>query len=151
MFLSVTPSNPIPAGGGLELQLPKWDPEAPVSVRQSYLDQFTACELKHQVDSGLSCVIKITPSGDMLILKDAFPVGIKAGETFSFYINNLRNPLSMASAEFTLTTYTTAVEGPNKEYSFEGLIDAGTAKLTADSAAEIDPSMCLVSTDDSTV
>jgi hypothetical protein len=99
----------------------------------------------------VNCAIKITPSGDVLMLENAFPEGVQAGETFSFYINNLRNPLSMAPAEFKLTTYSKAIEGPNGEYSFEGLIDAGTAKLTADSAAEIDPRMCLVSTDDSTV
>jgi hypothetical protein len=26
MYLQITPNNPIPAGGGLEVQLPKWDP-----------------------------------------------------------------------------------------------------------------------------
>ena len=36
-FFSVTPLNPIPAGGGVQVELPKWDWLAPSAVRQSYL------------------------------------------------------------------------------------------------------------------
>jgi hypothetical protein len=43
------------------------------------------------------------------------------------------------------------IEGLNSEYSFDGLIDSGIAKLTASEPAKMDPTKCLISSDDSTV
>ena len=37
IVLTVTPRNPIPAGGGLEIVMPKWNMQAPEPNRVSYI------------------------------------------------------------------------------------------------------------------
>ena len=39
VLVTVTPRNPIPAGGGLEIVLPKWNMQAPEPSRVSYIIQ----------------------------------------------------------------------------------------------------------------
>lgn len=100
---SVTTLNPIPAGGGVKIDLPKWNTAASGPSLQSYI-QNVSCD----VGSGMvniKCDLIVTPTGDTLVVADMFPLSRLAGDTFSFTVNNVLNPLSLSPVLFTLTTY----------------------------------------------
>jgi hypothetical protein len=85
------------------------------------------CSPKIGISNKVNCTAEITAKTDYLTLTDAFPNGYPAGQSFSFYVSYLRNPISMSSVPFTVLTYSgieSIVEG---EISFKGLIDQGTA------------------------
>jgi hypothetical protein len=55
--------------------------------------------------TSVTCDLILTPNQDTLVVKNMFPTGRTAGNTFSFVINKVRNPLSMSSVELTITTW----------------------------------------------
>lgn len=100
---SITTLNPIPAGGGVKIDLPKWNTAASGASLMSYINNATCA-----IGSGMQqiqCNIIITPTGDTLVVKNMFPTGRLAGDTFTFSVNNVLNPLSMSSVSFVVTTY----------------------------------------------
>lgn len=98
----------------------------------------------------ISCIATITPLYDTLVVKDMFPDGRLAGDTFVFIVNQARNPLSMSPVEFTVTTFSSILsESPS--VSFRGVIDQGPALLSAMLPAPIDPDSAIINSDDTTV
>lgn len=69
---------------------------------------------------------EITAKTDYLTLIDAFPNGCPAGQSFSFYVSYLRNPISMSAVPFTILTYSGIESIAEGEVTFTGLIDQGT-------------------------
>jgi hypothetical protein len=51
VFFTVTTLNPIPASGGVQLRLPKWNTKAPVGIRESYLLDETKFDLDATFES----------------------------------------------------------------------------------------------------
>jgi hypothetical protein len=78
MYFTLTTLNPIPAGGGVKIDFPKWDP---LSNRAflSYIDQAANCSVKMNVDAGLNCTFVITTSQDSIVVQNSFPKGLAAG------------------------------------------------------------------------
>ena len=100
---SVTTLNPIPAGGGLKIDLPKWNTAASGPALLSYISNVSCA-----VGSGMLSILCnsiITPTGDTLVIENMFPTGRLAGDTFSFTVNNVLNPLSLSPVSFIVTTY----------------------------------------------
>jgi hypothetical protein len=123
VLVTVTTLNPIPPGGGLHIIMPKWNMMARPELRESFVftpEEFTAstptrrlnstpglCSPKADVAQSSYCRLDTTSNDDQdsLTLIDAFPDGQRAGKTFSFLVNYLRNPLSMSEVSFTLFTF----------------------------------------------
>lgn len=58
--------------------------------------------------------------------------GRDAGDTFSFYVGGLRNPLSQSPVNVRVMTFADVLEvTQDGEYIFTGEIDRGTALLQA--------------------
>ena len=75
------------------------------------------------MDDAAYCFLETSLSEDYLTLIDAFPDGVTAGETFSFYVSYIRNPISASAVGLTLTTYSGIAEKTEDEVIFTGLID----------------------------
>jgi len=91
--------NPIPAGGGVQVKLPKWNPLANSGLRESYIvlpkdyaaikaqmaekrllqTSTSLCAPKSGVDAAAKCLLETTLKEDYLTLINAFPNGVKAG------------------------------------------------------------------------
>ena len=87
VYFSVTTLNPIPAGGGVQVILPKWNEGAPFSLGVPYIVEDGAnptCAPKLGVADSISCSIIYSSPYDYITIKDAFPDGREAGNTFSF-------------------------------------------------------------------
>ena len=89
VYFSVTTLNPIPAGGGVQVILPKWNDGAPFSLGVPYIvedDSGPTCTPKLGVADSINCSIIYSSPYDYITIKDAFPEGREAGNTFSFYV-----------------------------------------------------------------
>jgi len=102
------------------------------------------------VADSLECFSTISSQEDVIFLRNAFPEGRNAGDTFSFYVNRLRNPLSMSSVAITIQTGI-SVNNEIAFLAFDGEIDAGPALFTPQEAAQIDPEHCQVTAEKETV
>jgi hypothetical protein len=85
------------------------------------------CSPRIGVSNKVNCTAEITEMTDYLTLIDAFPNGYPAGQSFSFYVSYLRNPISMSAVPFTILTYSGIQSNVGGEINFTGLIDQGTA------------------------
>ena len=87
LSFSVTTLNPIPPGGGLEILLPKWNPEdTNILNRVSYVienDDEPLCSVGTGMEQ-ITCSLTTSPIQDTLLVKDMFPNGRLAGDTFVF-------------------------------------------------------------------
>lgn len=92
------------------------------------------------VDAGLSCTF--VTATNTLTLSNAFPSGKAAGSTFSFSISSILNPLSFAPVTVSFQTMTA---------NGLGIVDTGSATVTATSVATIDSTQTIASADNSTV
>jgi len=127
----VTTLNPIPAGGGLQISLPKWNTQAQESNRVGYIiaeDGAPLCSIGSGMEQ-ITCDLIVTPNGDTLVVKDMFPNAERlAGDTFTFVINRVRNPLSMSPVDLTITTFSSILfEAIGLQVSYKGLIDRSPA------------------------
>ena len=87
VYFSVTTLNPIPAGGGVQVILPKWNAGAPLSLGVPYIVEdgsSPTCTPKLGVADSISCSVIYSSPYDYITIKDAFPNGRSAGDTFSF-------------------------------------------------------------------
>lgn len=72
------------------------------------------------VDSSASCSFDTTTN--TLTLAGGFPSGLAAGDSFTFTVSTVRNPLSFEPVSISLST---------KTESGSGTIEEGTATITA--------------------
>ena len=156
VYFSVTTLNPIPPGGGIQVILPAWNQGAPFGLGQSYIvdddpGQTEVCAAKLGVSEDLTCSVIRSSPYDYITVKDAFPDGRGAGDTFAFYVSKLRNPVSMSPAPISLLTFSGIAFEDDNEIFFTGEIDRGEALFLAQEAASIDPASSVVSATDSTV
>lgn len=166
VLITVTTLNPIPAGGGLQLTMPKWNMMANPSLRDSFVIppeeggvvsrrlQATPslCVPKLGVATAVHCVLLSSGNDeDTLTLLDGFPNGQPAGKTFSFFVNKIRNPLSMTEVPFKVLTFTAVASQSDDEISFAGLIDEATVSFKATAAASMDPKAAKITADVTTV
>ena len=124
--ISVTTLNPIPAGGGLQIRLPKWNFEANDMERIGYITQIEGepiCSIGTGM-SEISCTLTTSPAEDILVVKNMFTTNERlAGDTFVFFVNNVLNPLSMSPVELTVASYSGILQEMNGQTYFKGLID----------------------------
>ena len=165
----VTTLNPIPPTGGVRLRLPKWNPGAPVGVRESFLvdeifinssaggtatgiqiDYSKLCSPKSGVDVAMKCTHweDASKTYDYITITDMFAQGKEAGKTFEFYISRLRNSISQSPVAFEVVTFEAAQLTPDGESTFTGLIDRGNALFEAQESQKIKASDCEVKADD---
>ena len=100
------------------------------------------------VDIGLNCTFVITTSQDSIIIQNAFPKGLAAGQELSFYVSNVRNPLSMSPIQLQISTFS-ALDSSNGQV--KGFIDTSAVTLQATTPAIMDPALCSVKSDSQTV
>lgn len=134
VYFSVTTLNPIPAGGGVQVILPKWNDGAPFSLGVPYIvedDSGPTCTPKLGVADSINCSIIYSSPYDYITIKDAFPEGREAGNTFSFYVSKLLNPISMSPYPIQLLTYSEVLFEDDEAVTFTGKIDKGVAMFTA--------------------
>lgn len=84
------------------LTFPKFNPEAPSSLRKSYVVSSSklTCTAIQNADPGLRCSSKAQgPQSDTLTVSGAFPGGIAPGQVIQIQIDSLYNPLSLLARE----------------------------------------------------
>ena len=149
----MTTKNPIPAGGGIEIRLPKWNDQAPESQKISYINPqegIPLCAIKQGMTQ-IDCSLIRSPTYDTIVVKNMFTAERIAGDKFTFIVNNILNPLSTSPVSLTLTTYAGILFESDSQINFTGVIDTGDAKFQATLPAAIDPASSIIQADDSTV
>jgi hypothetical protein len=74
IVVSVTTFNPIPAGGGLKIDFPKWNSQAQDNNKVSYIiqdDDQPICSISSGMTQ-ITCDLIVTPTVDTLVIKDMF-------------------------------------------------------------------------------
>jgi hypothetical protein len=143
--------NNIPPGGGVQIELPKWNPTAqPRTLIESFIvaeDKKVECIARAGIGSftgavntadstiELDCDTFITPSRDFITITNMFAQTVYKDQPFYFIIRQLRNPMSMSPVPLKVTTFSGLSGNPNANPSepeyFYGLIDEGFAPFQA--------------------
>ena len=84
-------------------------------------------------------------------MKNAFPTGLAAGQTLSFYVSNVRNPLSMSPIQLQITTFSALDTSNVQKVQVMGFIDTSAVKLQASMPAKMDAAVCSVNSDSEVV
>ena len=87
------------------------------------------------VSEDLTCSIIYSALFDYITIKDAFPDGRDAGDTFSFYVSKLRNPVSKSPYPLKLLTFSEIIFESDESVTFMGEIDKGDANFIAQEGA----------------
>lgn len=158
VVFTVTAWHPIPPGGGIQLRLPRWDPGsagdegALIASPGRKVECFAKMNIgdanaaKENFKPYLKCVTTPSPSADIVTILDAFKNGLAAGQTCSFVVKTLKNPISMTPMPLTVTTFAGVAQVSNAQPSeaayFTGLVDEGIAFFRPAKPSPIAPSVC---------
>jgi len=121
------------------------------SATTSGVGATSLCVSKTGVATSANCKLLLGKSNDSLTLLNAFPDGQPAGQTFSFFVNYIRNPLSMTEVSIIFTTFAGVKSQTMTEIVFTGLIDQADVAFTATAGAFMDPKNAKITAEVSTV
>jgi hypothetical protein len=94
----------LPAGTVIAIQMPIFNPEAPRTLRHSYLtSEEVSCSAELNADESLYCEVDTVRGVDnsTLIIRDAITSTLSKGSTIQVRVNSIYNPLSSAAVYFT--------------------------------------------------
>jgi hypothetical protein len=99
--LSMLTDLVMPAGTVIAIEFPIYNPEAPRTLRHSYMSDGVDCSAVQNAGEELSCFV-MRPQGsdnETLIIRDVITEPLEKGTEIKLRIDKLYNPLSMATIQ----------------------------------------------------
>ena len=127
LTVNITTTNPVTSGGTIEVEMPKWNPNASTSDILSMIQGSYTCTAITNLESTITCSFSDTT--DILIVSNAFnTANLAAGTNIVFSTTGFRNPISTALKDG-FTVRTKAGDG--------GDVDTISASVQVTTAADI--------------
>ena len=127
LTVNITTTNPVTSGGTIEVEMPKWNPNASTSDILSMIQGSYTCTAITNLESNITCSFSDTT--DILIVSNAFnTANLAAGTNIVFSTTGFRNPISTALKDG-FTVRTKAGDG--------GDVDTISASVQVTTAADI--------------